>query len=861
MVSVRTSASPTDAASAISERDLVSEGRIAVLPYLAIVGQLGLLLLLFRQFQIESQAFRIVAALAAAGFVVHAWLPLRYRLTFFSVLSIVGIVVTLGVTTSAWLLILGSALIGICHLPFSARARTALLLCALAALAVMRAGWIEAPWPRALWPILGSMFMFRLIIYFYDLRHDKAPPSLARSFAYFFMLPNVCFPVFPVIDFKAFRRNYFDADAFQIYQTGIHWMLRGAIHLILYRVVYYYWTLAPSEVINPGDFLQYVAANFLLYLRISGLFHLIVGMLYLFGFRLPETHHRYLLASSFTDFWRRINIYWKDFMLKIFYYPTVFRLKHLGPLRAMVIATVLVFAATWFLHAYQWFWLRGSYLLAPQDVLFWAILGGLVVVNSLYEAHHGRKRVLSRTTTSWRTKGATIARTFVFFWFLCVLWSLWTSESIEQWLGLWSAIEGEWTWRAFLIPLGVLAVIVAGNVEPAGPRNAFERTSMRAFPNVIKASWAPATVLVAFIAIGIEPVQLQIGTGVANVVHSLRSGRLSRLDVAKLERGYYEDLLSVDRFNSQLWEIYAKRPPNLLGIEGANLKRFTNDFAGYELMPSRVSISTYGPITVNRWGMRDRDYELVPPPDTFRFVILGPSNVMGWGVADGETFESLLEKRLNEDGESTGGSHIEILNFAVPGYEPPQELVAFDKALRFSPQGVIYVAVGRELSQAARYLAQAAHNGLEIPYPELRSIVDRAGVVPGMDETEALRRLRPVENDILTWIYSYVVEKSRAVGARPILAFVPQVRSGLWEEETAGTIEIARKAGFIVMDLADIYEGQDIDQIRVAEWDDHPNARGHRMIADRLTAEFKAHRQEIFGGGQDSIKTASETKR
>ncbi len=113
-------------------------------------------------------------------------------------------------------------------------------------------------------------------------------------------------------------------------------MVRGVIHLLLYRVVYYYLTLAPSEVHGPGDLAQYMVANFLLYLRVSGLFHLIVGMLHLFGFRLPETHHQYFLASSFTDFWRRINIYWKDFMLKVFYYPAYFRLKPLGNTAALV---------------------------------------------------------------------------------------------------------------------------------------------------------------------------------------------------------------------------------------------------------------------------------------------------------------------------------------------------------------------------------------------------------------------------------------------------------------------------------------------------------------------------------------------
>ena len=38
-----------------------------------------------------------------------------------------------------------------------------------------------------------------------------------------------------------------------------------------------------------------------------------------------------------------------------------------------------VFVLTWFLHSYQWFWLRGGFPMTPQDVFFWGILGALVV--------------------------------------------------------------------------------------------------------------------------------------------------------------------------------------------------------------------------------------------------------------------------------------------------------------------------------------------------------------------------------------------------------------------------------------------------------------------------------------------------
>ena len=172
------------------------------------------------------------------------------------------------------------------------------------------------------------MFMFRLIVYFYDLQaRQDAGIAVARRCRTSSCCRTRASRCFPVVDFKTFRRNYYDDDAYRIYQTGVDWIVRGVVHLILYRVVYYHLTLAPSEVTGPGDLAQYLVANFLLYLRVSGQFHLIVGMLHLFGFRLPETHHRYFLASSFTDFWRRINIYWKDFMLKVFYYPAFFRLR------------------------------------------------------------------------------------------------------------------------------------------------------------------------------------------------------------------------------------------------------------------------------------------------------------------------------------------------------------------------------------------------------------------------------------------------------------------------------------------------------------------------------------------------------
>ena len=92
--------------------------------------QLALVLLVIYQYQLESRTFFRVMLLGAVGFVVHALLPLRYRLSFFVLLSISAVGVAFGPLDGTCLIVLGLALIGICHLPVRMAVRLLLLLVA-----------------------------------------------------------------------------------------------------------------------------------------------------------------------------------------------------------------------------------------------------------------------------------------------------------------------------------------------------------------------------------------------------------------------------------------------------------------------------------------------------------------------------------------------------------------------------------------------------------------------------------------------------------------------------------------------------------------------------------------------------------
>src|SRR5262245_24627736 len=140
-----------DGATQATDR-IVQQGKISLRDVLVILAQLGLVVLVLRQFQIESSAFRALALLAFAGFVVHAFLPIRYRLPFFLLLSLAGIALVLGPASGAWLVGIGLVLIGICHLPLAFRTRLALLLAVAGLLVAQRAQWVPAPWSEAIWP-------------------------------------------------------------------------------------------------------------------------------------------------------------------------------------------------------------------------------------------------------------------------------------------------------------------------------------------------------------------------------------------------------------------------------------------------------------------------------------------------------------------------------------------------------------------------------------------------------------------------------------------------------------------------------------------------------------------------------------
>ena len=807
--------------------------------------QLGLLVCAVKSFQLESKALVSILELTLGGYVLQAFLPQRWRLPLFAGLSMAGIALVLGLESAAWVLGVGTALLALCHLPIPFWSRVLAVALAGGSLAALRGGWIPNSLPSRSWPVLGSLFMFRLLVYLYDLRHEKKkePFRLSGALSYFFLLPNVCFPLFPVVDYKTFRATDHRGKTAAIHQQGLDWILRGVLHLLLYRVVYYHVTIGIGDVHSLGTLARFLLGNLFLYLRISGQFHLIVGVLKLFGFNLPETNHLYFLASSFNDYWRRINIYWKDFMMKLFYYPAFFQLRRWGTTPALVLATGMVFLLSWMLHSYQWFWILGDFPIRAQDGLFWGIVGVLVLANTLYEDRFGRRRSLK--TRQW-TPGQIfihVLKVASVFTSIAMLWSLWTAESLREWTSMWRDAATdlrlgpvELLLVLFPVLLGLAAVVGQGAL-PGLVGRARAITPRRDL-------LTPVLTLLVVLA-GAPHLYERTFPRASELMADLKVQRLNDVDQERLEGGYYQQLLTVNRFDSALLDAVVVQPVARPAIEEKDLFSWRDDFLRLELTPNREGVYLGQPFSSNRWGMRDRDYSLGKPPNTLRIAFLGSSHVMGHGVADEDVFEALLEDRLNRESMAVGGPGWQILNFAVVDHAAVEQLIVFkERGLPFQPDAVFYFGHTRELTWTTNQLWQNWTAGREIPFSPLRTMIE-AAVDTQQPPAVQREQIYGTSGEALTWIYGEIVRLCREIEATPVYIFLPRLDEGGKDRLRPYFLQIAEEAGFYVVSIADLYSKRDRDALRISPTDNHPNSEGHRLIADRLYQEIQLHARDM----------------
>ena len=149
--------------------------------------ELSLLLFVIFKFKIEEEHGIILALIPIGiGFLIHSVLPLQYKLPFFLLLSLITYGIVIGALNALIIFFLGALFILIANLRLNYWLKVSIIFLGFSLLLLVRTGVIQTEWGGNIVPIFGSIFMFRMVLYLYEMKQKPIEANIWQHLSYFF---------------------------------------------------------------------------------------------------------------------------------------------------------------------------------------------------------------------------------------------------------------------------------------------------------------------------------------------------------------------------------------------------------------------------------------------------------------------------------------------------------------------------------------------------------------------------------------------------------------------------------------------------------------------------------------------------
>lgn len=235
----------------------------------------------------------------------------------------------------------------------------------------------------------------------------------------------------------------------------------------------------------------------------------------------------------------------------------------------------------------------------------------------------------------------------------------------------------------------------------------------------------------------------------------------------------------------------------------------------YELRPNvRINEMIY----TNADGFRDGPFSKEKGPDVRRIAVVGDSITFGWYEMLESTYPKILESLLND--YCDGGTHYEVYNMAVGGYNADQELQLIrTRVPDYKPDMVVlqYSVTDSVVDMDAGLYVHFTRSKFQVV--NLLNRIWKLWIQFG-----------PVK-DLVERSYPKLAAWSKETGIPVLVVIFPAMscsHPSVWNEH----MRVAREAGLTCLSLepafTSISEGQVYDDC----W--HPNEFGHRVAAEEI---------------------------
>jgi hypothetical protein len=177
-----------------------------------------------------------------------------------------------------------------------------------------------------------------------------------------------------------------------------------------------------------------------------------------------------------------------------------------------------------------------------------------------------------------------------------------------------------------------------------------------------------------------------------------------------------------------------------------------------------------------------------------------------------------------------------VVNLAVSADSPTQQLRRLQVDVpALKPDWILSDITALDFSLEEQHLRWVVGKGVEIPYNFVREALAGSKVNANDSNDEFHRKLSPFLRAMLDRTFEGWALEARRIGAPLTVVILPRADS---KTESPGLFQLFRdlsdRHGLRRVDLSDAFDRLELDEYRIAPWDHHPNALGHRLIFARL---------------------------
>ena len=254
---------------------------------------------------------------------------------------------------------------------------------------------------------------------------------------------------------------------------------------------------------------------------------------------------------------------------------------------------------------------------------------------------------------------------------------------------------------------------------------------------------------------------------------------------------------------------------------------------GHVHIPNKSAVLQGVEIKLNSLGMRSSE----PLKNSHRrILVLGSSMTLGWGVNQEDGLCDVLQKKLRKE----AGGNVEVLNAGIGNYNASRYVeLFFEKFTSLHPTDIIvhYFLNDAEIlppgssnfllrnSQLAVTLWIAWHRIMNKGKTVLAEHYDKVYSTSYEGYKEMYRSLQKLSR------YAAANNIHLYLAMTPDIHFLTDYPFRAYHEQMK---KVADSLGYKFIDLLQPLEGNPFSELQAMEGDAHPNARGHKIMAETI---------------------------